>query len=410
MDAVRTGSLFVVVVLHALMVGVELGPAGSLHTSVALSGEAWFAPMTWVLQIMPLFFIAGGFASLSQWRRMQRRGAGAVEYVMARTRRLAVPAALMIASVGGALLLARALEADAALIEEASLRIGQPLWFLAVYFAVTALVPAMAWLHHRMPLVTVSMLAVGVVIVDTAHAGLGVPVGYLNLILVWPLMQQLGFMMRDGVFIAAWSRGRLLTGLLAALTALLVLIGRGWSPDMLENLNPPTTAIMLLGTAQFFALQLLRPRLDTRMRATRFVRIVSRANTAAMSVYLWHMPVILALVTLMWVAGLPLPAPHSGAWWATRAPWLLVIGCCVIPWAALIAPVEQRILARLPAQRRPGDLGIRGRVAGGGAAALSVVCCIAGTAIALLTGIATPLPYACAVALLALGIRAARVP
>ncbi|WP_200330597.1 MULTISPECIES: acyltransferase [unclassified Leucobacter] len=413
-DAVRAGALLIVVVLHALMVGAQIAPTGALRTSVALSGEAWFVPMTWVLQIMPLFFIAGGFASLSQWRRMRERGASAAEYVTARTRRLAVPAILMIGSVGGALLLARALGADAALIDEASLRIGQPLWFLATYFGVTALVPAMAWLHDRIPLITVLALAVGVIIVDVAHARLGAPVGYLNLVLVWPLMQQLGFLMRDGLSFAVWRRRGLITGLLASLALLLALIGRGWSPDMLVNLNPPTTAIMLLGTAQFFVLQLLRPRLDSLTRAPRLTRVISRANAVAMGVYLWHMPVVLGLVALMWSAGLPLPAPHSEAWWATRPLWLLVIGCCVLPVAACIAPLEQRIVARLQATAtatatgfgsRAGMRGMRGmRGMQGWSASLSVLCGIGGTASALLAGIASPLPYAAALALLALGL------
>lgn len=411
-DAVRAGALLIVVVLHALMVGAQIAPTGALRTSVALSGETWFVPMTWVLQIMPLFFIAGGFASLSQWRRMRDRGASAAEYVTARTRRLAVPAILMIGSVGGALLLARALGADAALIDEASLRIGQPLWFLATYFGVTALVPAMAWLHDRIPLITVFALACGVFIVDVAHARLGAPVGYLNLVLVWPLMQQLGFLMRDGLSFAVWRRRGLVIGLLASLALLLALIGRGWSPDMLVNLNPSTTAIMLLGTAQFFLLQLLRPLLVSLTRGPRSTHLISRANAAAMGAYLWHMPVILALVALMWSAGLPMPDPHSGAWWATRPLWLLVIGCCVIPLAALIAPLERRILARLQAtatatgfRSRAGTRGLwRMRGVRGWSALLSVLCGIGGTASALLAGIASPLPYAAALALLALGL------
>ncbi|WP_058594696.1 acyltransferase family protein, partial [Leucobacter chromiiresistens] len=406
-DAVRAGALLIVVVLHALMVGVERTPAGSLHPSVALSGEPWFAPMTWALQIMPLFFIAGGFASLAQWRRMQRRGDGAVAYITARTRRLAVPAALMIGTVGGALLLARALGADAALIAEASLRIGQPLWFLAVYFAVTALVPAMARLHDRAPRLTVLALATGVVCVDVANARFGVPVGYLNLLLVWPLMQQLGFMMRDGISVAVWPRRRLVCGFLGALATLLALVASGWSPDLLENLNPPTTAIMLLGAAQCCALQLLRPRLDALTRAPRIARLISRANAAAMGVYLWHMPVILALVAVIWVAGLPLPAPHSAAWWATRLPWLLAIACCVIPVAAVLAPVERRALALLHAVAATPPAYPDAGAARRWAAVLSVVCGIAGTAVALLAGLASPLPYAAALALLALSIHCA---
>ncbi|MFD5598765.1 acyltransferase [Leucobacter sp. NPDC058333] len=404
-DTVRAFALLIVVVLHALMVGAQLAPSGALVTSVALSGEPWFAPLTWVLQVMPLFFIAGGFASLSQWRRMQARGVTATEYVAGRVRRLAVPAALMIGVVGAVLLAARAFGADATLIGEASLRIGQPLWFLAVYFGATALVPALAWLHDRAPIATISALSVGVFAVDIAHSQFGVPIGYLNLLLVWPLMQQLGFAMQVGAC-AAWSRRRLVTGVRVSLALLLVLLACGWSPDMIENLNPPTTAIMLLGFAQFCALQLLREQLDRVTRIPWVALASTRASASAMGVYLWHMPVMLLFVAIMWATGLPLPAPHSAAWWATRLPWLVVIGVCVIPLAVAVGRLERRVLAQLqavasvtssdaPARRVP--------------TLLCVVCAIAGTVAALLFGIAQPVPFACAVALLTVAINLATV-
>lgn len=405
-DAVRAVCLLAVVVLHALMVGVEITAADGLHTSVALSGEAWFVPITWLLQVMPLFFIAGGFASLSQWRRMRARGASAAEYVAGRVRRLTTPAVAMVAVVGGVLLSAAALGADPALVEEASLRIGQPLWFLAVYLGVTALVPAMAWLHERRPLLTFAALGLGVVVIDLVSARTGLPIGYLNLALVWPLMQQLGFAMLDGVCAAASRRG-LLSGMMAALAAILVLIACGWSPDMLHNLNPPTAAIALLGAAQFFTLQLLRPRLDAMTRLSVVEMLVAKAGTRAMAVYLWHMPVILALVVILWGAGLPLPEPHSGAWWATRIPWLLTIAVCVIPTASLASRFERRTLrpASMTAPRvSPNVLGRNG------GAALGVLFSIGGTATALLAGMASPAAVLFALALLVGGVTVAPAP
>lgn len=404
-DAVRAACLFVVVVLHALMVGVETAPDGSLLASVALEGETWFTPVTWLLQIMPLFFIAGGFASLSQWRRMRARGAGATAYIAARVQRLAVPAVIMIIAVGGALLLARALGADPALIDEASLRIGQPLWFLAVYIGVTALVPSLSWLHDRYRVVTILMLGIGVVAVDLAHARLGLPIGYLNLALVWTLMQQLGFALLDGVC-ANWSRKQLFSGMATALTLLFVLIACGWSADMLFNLNPPTTAIVLLGTTQFFALHLLRPRLDAATRDPLVARVAKAAGPRAMGVYLWHMPIILTLVAVLWGVGLPLPEPHSAAWWATRVPWLIGIAVCVLPFASLIARGERRVLLVLARMAPSLRFTVRTRSI---ASAFGVPLAISGTASALLFGIASPLQVLSAVLLLAAGVALAMV-
>lgn len=381
-DAVRAACLLVVVVLHSLMVGVQLGAEGELSTSVALSGEAWFAPITWVLQIMPLFFIAGGFASLTQWRSMRARGATAASYVLGRVRRLAVPALLMILTVGAILFVARGSGADTALLAEASLRIGQPLWFLAVYLGVTALVPAMVWLHERRPMTTIAVLGAGVLLVDLLHSRAGVPLGYLNLVLMWPLMQQLGFLLADGAC-ASWSRGRLIVAGTVPIVLLFALLGWGWSPDMIENLNPPTVAIALLGAAQFFGLMLLRPSLDRLMRRRGMGKLVQRVGACAMTVYLWHMPLILALVVVLWLGGWPLPEPHSLAWWVTRLPWLAAIGLCVMPFTLWFVRVEQAALRVFGPSVRVGAA--RGAVQ----AALSVTLAIVGVATALLGGLAT---------------------
>lgn len=402
-DAVRAVCLFVVVVLHSLMVGVEVGIDGGLETSVALSGQPWFAPITWLLQIMPLFFIAGGFASLSQWRRMQARGASAAEYVLGRIRRLTVPALLLITTVGGAMLVLRALGADPALLAEASLRIGQPLWFLAVYLGVTSIVPLMARLHERWQLSTLAVLGSGIVLVDVLHGQLGLPVGYLNLLLVWPFMQQLGFVLVDGG-LASWSRRALCIGGVTPLACIAAVFLSGRSLDMIENLNPPTVLIALLGIAQFFLLQLFRPRLNRITRIPGVARAAQRTGALAMTTYLWHMPLILVLVSVLWLSGAPLPEPHSVAWWLTRVPWLLGVALCVMPFAVWFVTIEERALVWVKA--RIGEIqGVcEGRTAGrsgrgkGLRAASSVLCAIAGTIFALLGGFAHPSSLVWAVA------------
>ncbi|MGO3146073.1 MAG: acyltransferase family protein [Leucobacter sp.] len=405
-DAVRAGCLLVVVVLHSLMVGVEYVPGEGLVTSVALSGQPWFAPVTWVIQIMPLFFIAGGYVSLLQWRRMRASGASAGEYVAGRVRRLAVPAIVMITAVGSALCVARMFGADPSLIDEASLRVGQPLWFLAVYFGVTALVPAMAWAHERRPIATIAALGAGVLLCDLLGAHTGLPFGYVNFILVWPLMQQLGFVLLDGGS-RAWTRPQLISGMLTALVALGALVANGWSPDMLVNLNPPTTAIALLGTAQFFGVQFIRPTLDRATRVPVVARFVERAGTLAMDVYLWHMPIILTIVALMWIAQLPMPAPHSALWWATRVPWVIAIFACVVPFARLTRRCTPGVV-RVLREFTPQNLASLRFIQRFGAT-LSVLCGISGTVVALLVGVGTFASCMGAVALLSAGTMLALV-
>src|SRR5699024_677791 len=183
-DIVRALCVLVVVTLHALMVGVERTADGGLVTRVALAGTEWFAPASWFIQVMPLFFIVGGFASARSWRLMCARGrssgssgpsgsagsaGSSAEFVRPRVKRLALPAAAMIAVVGIVLGGAHGLGADPLLLAEARSRIAQPLWFLAVYIGVTALVPVMMRLHEWRPAVTLGLLGLGVVAVDAVR-------------------------------------------------------------------------------------------------------------------------------------------------------------------------------------------------------------------------------------------------
>ncbi|WP_198393082.1 acyltransferase family protein [Brevibacterium yomogidense] len=356
----RAVCLLVVVALHSMMVGVDVGLDGNLLTGVAIAGTTGFVPVSWIIQVMPLFFIAGGFAALSQWRRMRSRGSHWTEYVRGRTRRLVVPTAVMFSVVGVVLCAAEGLGADPVLIAEARLRIGQPLWFLAAYLGVTALVPAMARLHERRPAVTLAVLGMGVLAVDAVRLTSGVFfVGFLNLGPVWLLMQQLGFFYHDGAG-QAWPRRRLAVAMTAALSVLLLLVTLGpYSADMLVSLNPPTAAIVLLGTAQFFALRLVKPALDwmtggvsgansaqvaQQVRGTRSAwRLGTVVSAHAMTVYLWHMPVVLTLVMILWVCGFPLPEPHSPSWWATRLPWLLAVGVATRVTVVVIGAVARGV-------------------------------------------------------------------
>ena len=57
-----------------------------------LENQPWFDAATWVGQVMPLFFVVGGFASITAWRSAAARGGTAAELVSTRLLRLAQPA------------------------------------------------------------------------------------------------------------------------------------------------------------------------------------------------------------------------------------------------------------------------------------------------------------------------------
>ena len=73
-DLVRTACVVLVVVVHITMVGVAVGPDGIAVTS-PLQEAPWYVAATWIGQVMPLFFVVGGFASAVGWRGAVRRAA-----------------------------------------------------------------------------------------------------------------------------------------------------------------------------------------------------------------------------------------------------------------------------------------------------------------------------------------------
>jgi hypothetical protein len=107
-------------------------------------------------------------------------------------------------------------------------------------------------------------------------------------------------------------------------------------------------------------------------------------NSMIMTVYLWHLTVMVIIVSLLYLAGgVGLGfEPGSSAWWLTRPLWIGVLYTALLPVALLMAPLERR--ARAPDAAVPAAT----RQVGG-----AVLICL-GVAILALFGFGNaPLPY-----------------
>ena len=122
---------------------------------------------------------------------------------------------------------------------------------------------------------------------------------------------------------------------------------------MLVNLNPPTFCLLLLGVAQAAALQLSRPVLAG-VAAARWVRaVVGLAGRRAMTVYLWHLPLLAAMSGLLLLTGFPKPAAGTAGWWWSRPLVLLGIIVLLMPVLAAFGRLEERPTASAHSRRRP---------------------------------------------------------
>jgi hypothetical protein len=354
-DRNRAVDLYRAAAMAVVALGHWLGMVAVLDDGELVGGNLLdFAPeygwITWIGQVMPLFFFVGGFASATSLRSAERKGTSPADWIATRLRRMATPAAVLagfwavamvIAATAGGFGIAAVGAAGAAI----------PLWFLANYTIDTALAPfTFRWFRSH-PVRLVGGLVTLFVIAEAARFA-GIPmVPQLNWIIGWLGFQVAGF---------AWQDGRLPTGrALAALAAtfwalaLLAVNVGPWPAVMLHHggldhspTHPPSTALIVFGLAYSFTAAALAPAVTAWLeRSRRAWQITIAANSVAMSVYLWHMTAAVVVAGGAYAAGL-LPSVEAGtsAWWLTKLPFLLVNLAVLMPIVRRVAPIEQRAL------------------------------------------------------------------
>lgn len=327
-DLARVCCVMLVVVVHSLLVGI--GTTNGVRITEPAQTHGWFKYVTWFLQIMPLFFVVGGFASWQGWQGVVRRGQPWQTFFRARVLRLVYPALTWFVVMAVVLWGAVAVGLPSALVEQLVGGVGMPLWFLAAYLLTQLFVPLMARLHVTHRYRTVAVLFAAAVVVDGARYSVGVTeIGLLNLVFVWLLVQQIGFFYGDGTL--ARIPRRVLPLIALAAFAVVALLGfmrpllglpRGYSPDMLDDLNPPTVPLIFIGVAHTALLRLAKPLLDRLMAKRPAQAVVFFLGSRAMTIYLWHLVFVILVAALILV--LPLPQPDTPAWWLVRIPSILV--------------------------------------------------------------------------------------
>lgn len=351
-DLVRFFCLVLVVVGHCMMVSPVLHRDGTVTTENTLGEQTWFVPVIWIFMVMPLFFVTGGTTGLQSWRRLKARGGTGIEFAQSRLLRLVRPATALLACMFLGLWAALLLGVDPQVIQLMTAGAGMPLWFLAAYLAAQLNIPLLARFHDRAPWLTLVGLTALVVAVD-CFRGVLPSLAYANLVFLWCAVQQLGFLMADGHF-AKLSRSSLVGLIVAANLMLGVLTGLGlYSGNMLVNLNPPNLCLLLLGVAQAAFLEMVRPGLHW-VAGVRWVRaLVSVAGRRSMTVYLWHLPLLVGMSGLLLLTDFPKPAAGTAAWWWARPLVLLGVVTLLLPVMGAFGRLEERPTASVHTRGRP---------------------------------------------------------
>ena len=345
-DLLRAGSLLVVILGHWLMVVVT--PDGTVSNALTIVPS--LQPLTWLLQVMPLFFVVGGVAHSYALDSLDRRGGSRrgryAAFLGRRAGRLLRPtlAFLAVWVVLGVVAHAAGLTslpgADGRLARDALVMVPQLLWFVGIYLGVCACAPAMRRLHQRLGLYAAVLLALGAVLVDVVRftvPALGL-VGNLNFALVWLALHQLGFAWRDGLLTV--SRGW--TMLVGGYGVMIVLITVGPYPtsmvglpgEAVSNMAPPTVALLAQGVGIIGLAVVLRGPAARLLARPAVWAAVVRVAPFAMTAFLWHLTALMVVELGRRAIGLGQPPVASLLWWATRPGLFLLLAVIT---AALVA-------------------------------------------------------------------------
>jgi surface polysaccharide O-acyltransferase-like enzyme len=327
-DLVRIVCVMLVVVIHSLLVGV--GTTHGITITRPAQQHEWFRYATWFLQIMPLFFIVGGFASWQGWQSVVRKQLPWQEFFRARVLRLVYPALIWFTVILAVISIAMLVGVPGAMLEQIVGGLGMPLWFLAAYLITQFCVPLMARLHTTHRYATLAVLFGAAVLIDLLRYSSGITeIGLINMLFIWVLVQQFGFFYADGSLQRIPRKVLPLIalacfGVVALLGSARELLGtvNAYSPDMLDNLNPPTVPLIFIGLAHLALLLLLKPALDRLMQRRAAQGIVLFLGARAMTIYLWHLLFVILIAALVLVA--PLPQPDTAGWWLLRIPAILL--------------------------------------------------------------------------------------
>jgi fucose 4-O-acetylase-like acetyltransferase len=387
-DFLRALAIGAVVLGHWLAASVHVTD-GRLDGVTVLEVADWTHWVTWLFQVMPIFFLVGGYANATSWQRHADTGGGWAAWVHRRSVRLLGPTAVFVGVTVAAVAAARLAGVDPELVDRAGWVSGIMLWFLAVYIAVAALTPLTHNLHRRYGLTATVVLATAVIVGDVARVATSEPSwASANFVLGWALIHQCGYWWRDGALPSGARRALLLSA--GGAVALVGFVAWGpWPVSMIDivgatiqNASPPSLALLALATVQLGVVLAVAEPVRQWLRRPVPWAVVATTNRVVLTLFLWHMVALAAGAAVLYGAGLlPDVEPLSAAWFAWRPVWIVAVAVIAAALTVAFASVEQRTGRSVPV--RIDAPGAAGTLAG-----LGVPVACAGLAVLTIGGLA----------------------
>jgi peptidoglycan/LPS O-acetylase OafA/YrhL len=356
LDLLRALAIGAVVVGHWLVAVLWLDE-GQLRAAAAVDLVPATRWLTWIFQVMPLFFLVGGVVNARSWRATRTAGGAYGAWLTRRAARLLRPTVVLVWTWLGLAPLARVAGVDPALVELGARNALVPLWFLGVYLLLIALVPTLLAAWDRLGLWLPAGCLAAAAAVDAGALAALPGLAVVNYLLVWSVPTALGFAWTDGHLDRPAVRIALPLVAVAGLVVAIAVLGYpvsmvGLAEQDTGGPNVPLATLALLGGVQATVAVAARDRVTAWLARPRPWATVARATSVAMTVYLWHVTVLVLAAGALSVTGdWWSVAPLGTAWWATRPLWIAGLGVLLAPVVVVLLPVE-RSVPRTRAPRR----------------------------------------------------------
>lgn len=374
-DVARLAALVVVMFGHCALLLATID-TGGLRIGNLLGEVPAITPITWVVQVMPLFFLAGGAAGAYGWHPGTPWGS----WLFTRAQRLCRPVFWYLAAWTVGVLITRII-----LGAESAAGIGREsvalLWFLGVYLVVLAFVPALTRMNTgRAVVVVLAALLAATAAVDAIRFAVGTPMaGVANFVIVWLIPVVIGVAYARRLIS---TRAAIATAAIAFATQVALAVAGVYEvslvvtgTEQMSNVSPPTMLLALQCTWMSFVFVAAAGAIRRWAARPRVWYVVAVGNGGAMTLYLWHIPAIAVATFALHAVGLDAYDVDAPGFWAHLALRAVVFTVVMAVAFRLLSPLEHR---RLPWWDAPaGATGVRSTVAG-------VLVCIAGIAVVLL--------------------------
>jgi hypothetical protein len=348
-DFLRAMSIIAVVVGHWLVAAPYIDSAGSVQGGHLLGILPWSQWLTWGFQVMPIFFLVGGYSNVASWEAEQRKGGRYSDWFAGRIQRLINPVFPPLLAWALFAFAATQLGMERDNVRMATLLALIPVWFLAVYLLVTALAPITYAAWNRWGFRSFFLLVVAAILVDRLGVFEGVPhVRFLNFLFVWVAIHQLGYAWRAGAFRGI---GHKLFWIAASFVCLLFLTILGTYPVAMigvpgaeiTNSMPPTIALLALGMTQTGIVVALEPAGRRMLQSLGIWTATVLMNGMIMTVYLWHLTAFVLVVVAAWLlGGIGLETyPGTADWWLARPVWFALYVAALLPFIAIFGRYER---------------------------------------------------------------------